>query len=303
VESALSWAHALRASWHALLPDPTLRTFAGCVVMAFGYYVLVMVIERGTGSRTDNYRSRSFAQDLVFYFYAKGGVPKLLLPTALIALLHDSLSFLDLRLLADLPYPAQLAAWLLIADCLNYWLHRAKHHFRFLWAFHTTHHSQARISFATYARVHPAEDITGQLLHVFTMLTLGADPISFFVIYLVLDAIGELSHTQIPWRLGPLYKVIVTPPFHAYHHSADAAHHDRNFASVFAFWDYLFGTAVPDGSPAPTRFGLAEVRSDSLLDALFGPFRLLYRYYVAPRRAALTDAAAVADAEPRTGET
>lgn len=284
VDSFVAWAHALRAAWHQLIPTASTRAFAVALILALFYFVLVWAIERACKTRTAHYRSRGFAHDLVFYFYAKGGLPKLLLPTALIALLHDRLAFLDLRLLADLPYAAQLAAWILIADFLNYWVHRAKHHFRFLWAFHTTHHSQSDLNFATYARVHPFEDFIGQLMGVFTLLLLGADPVSFFVVYLALDAIGELTHTQIPWRLGPLYRVIVTPPFHSYHHSVDAAHHDKNFATVFAFWDHLFGTAVPADSPRPTRFGLPEVAPDSLREALLGPFRLLYRYYLKPGR-------------------
>ena len=56
------------------------------------------------------------------------------------------------------------------------------------------------------------------------------------------DLIGELQHTQIPWRFGPLHWVLVTPRFHLYHHSIDPAHHDRNFGIVFSFWDRLFGT-------------------------------------------------------------
>jgi sterol desaturase/sphingolipid hydroxylase (fatty acid hydroxylase superfamily) len=283
VEALIAWTDSLREAWRALLPDPTTRAFAVAVLLATFYFVLVWAIERACRTRTTNYRSRGFMHDLVFYVYAKGGLPKLLLPTALITVLHDRLLFLDLRLLADLPYPAQLASWVLIADFLNYWVHRAKHHFRFLWAFHATHHSQSRISFATYARVHPFEDFIGQIMSVLMMLLLGADPVSYFVIYLTLDAIGELTHTQIPWRFGWLYHVFVTPPFHSYHHSTDPAHHDRNYATVFAFWDHLFGTAVPHDSPAPTRFGLSELKSDSLREALFGPFRLLYGYYFKPR--------------------
>ena len=45
-------------------------------------------------------------------------------------------------------------------------------------------------------------------------------------------------------RLGPLRYLIVTPNFHHWHHSRDAEGLDRCYAAHFAFWDYLFGTAV-----------------------------------------------------------
>lgn len=284
MQGIVTWLQSLREAWHLVLPDPTARALAVTVLLGLFYFVLVWAIEIACRTRTAHYRSRGFAHDLVFYTYAKGGFPRLLLPTAMVAVLQERLSFLDLRLLEGLPYWAQLGCWIVVADFLNYWIHRAKHHFRFLWAFHATHHSQSHLNFATYTRVHPFEDLIGQFARVFMALLLGADPVSFFVVYLALDAIGELTHTQIPWRLGPLYRVLVTPPFHSYHHSTDPAHHDRNFGTVFALWDYLFGTAVPDDSPGPTRYGLAEMRPDSLADALLGPFRLLYRYYLQPDR-------------------
>jgi sterol desaturase/sphingolipid hydroxylase (fatty acid hydroxylase superfamily) len=284
VDTFFAWAESLRVLWRQFLPDPTWRAFAVTIVLAVFYFVLVWSIERANRVRTDHYRQRGFAHDLLFYFYSKGGLPKLVLPTALMVAVHDRLSFLDLRLVEGLPYPVQLLCWVMVGDFLNYWVHRAKHHFRFLWAFHATHHSQVHLNFATYARAHPFENFIGQFMRVFIMLLMGADPVSFFLVYLLLDALGELTHTQIPWRFGPLYYIFVTPPFHSFHHSVDPAHHDRNYASVFSFWDYLFGTAVPAGSPRPTRFGIPEMRGDSLTDALFGPFRLLYQYYLKPGR-------------------
>lgn len=285
MESFLALADSLRLQWRALVPDQAWRATLTALVLALGYFTLVWALERFARVRRDHYRRRGFVHDLVFYFYSKGGFPKLLLPTALMVALHDQLApVLDLRLVEGLPYPLQLVCWILTADFLNYWIHRAKHRFRFLWAFHTTHHSQPHLNFATYARVHPFEDFIGQVMSVFMMLVMGADPVSYFVVYLAIGAIGELTHTQIPWRFGPIYYVIVTPPFHSFHHSVDPAHHDRNFATVFAFWDFLFGTAVPAASPTPTRWGIPELRGESLLEALVGPFVLLHRYYLAPRR-------------------
>jgi sterol desaturase/sphingolipid hydroxylase (fatty acid hydroxylase superfamily) len=95
----------------------------------------------------------------------------------------------------------------------------------------------------------------------------------------MLDAVNEIQHTQLPWRLGPLYRVFVTPAFHSFHHSTDPAHHDRNFGVLFSVWDRLFGTAVPSDAVAPTKFGLDDVKAESLWDTIVEPFRLLYQFY------------------------
>ena len=249
------------------------------LILGTFYYFLVLVIERRCGTRTDNYRSRGFVHDIAYYFYFKGGLHRILVPATFVASFGDSLKFLDFRLLEGLPYAAQLAAWLIVADFVGYWVHRAKHQFRFLWAFHTTHHSQENVNFATYARVHPVEDLVGQFVGLFLLLMLGASPVTWFLVYIALDLVGELQHTQIPWKFGPLHWIIVTPPFHIYHHSTDPAHHDRNFGVLFSFWDRMFGTAVDESSPRPIKFGLADVKPTSLWRTLVAPFELVYQFY------------------------
>ena len=283
MQDLVAWIDALRAGWRGLVPDPAYRGFAAALITMGAFFIVVRAIERAYGLSVRHYRSRGFLHDVLFNVYGGSGLARVILPATLMTVLHDRLSFLDLHLVEGLPYPARVAVWLLAGDFLNYWAHRAKHHFRFLWAFHATHHSQSHMTFATLARAHPLEDIVGQIVHVLLLLALGADPMSFVLVYLVLITLAKLSHTQIPWRYGPLYRVLVSPVFHGYHHSVDPDHHDRNFAVTFAFWDYLFGTAVPDHSPRPTRYGIDEMRPDSLADALLGPFRLLYGYYLKPR--------------------
>jgi sterol desaturase/sphingolipid hydroxylase (fatty acid hydroxylase superfamily) len=279
VDEILTLVEGLRQWWRALLPSTTVRGLAAATIFFVFYYALVFVLERAARTRTGNYSTRGFAHDIAYYFYFKGGLQRLVVPAAFIAYFGEALSFLDFRLLDGLPFALKCVAWLLVADFVGYWVHRAKHHFGFLWAFHTTHHSQENVNFATFARVHPVEDLIGQFVGLFLLLMLGASPLTWFLIYVALDVIGELQHTQIPWRFGPLHWVLVTPRFHIYHHSIDPAHHDRNFGIVFSFWDRLFGTDVEDGAAPPTRFGLADVKPTSLWATFVDPFRMLVRLY------------------------
>lgn len=289
----------LRTGWWAMVPDPSLRTLAG-VAITFGfYYVLVAAFERLSHSRNEaTYRSKGFGHDVFFYFYFKTGAARLLLPVAFMTSLEDHLSFMKLQLLEGLPFGVKVVFWLLASDCTGYWVHRARHHFRWLWAFHTTHHAQPDLNFATYARVHPVEDFSGYFVGLFLALVLGISPITGMLIYMILDFFGETSHSRVSWTFGPLRWILVTPRFHSFHHSMDPAHHDRNFGILFSFWDRIFGTAVDERAPLPTSFGIEEVKPTSLWSTIVSPFELLVKYY-GPRPAAVPEALADSSAEAR----
>ena len=113
-----------------------------------------------------------------------------------------------------------------------------------------------------------------------TAAVCGGNPLTWLPILIVVELSLEAQHTQLPWKLGPFYKVFVTPTFHSFHHSVDPAHYNKNFSSrMFSFWDYLFGTAVKDDSPAPVRLGLPEVRMSSLWSTVALPFQLVLEFY------------------------
>jgi len=278
----------LRTAWWALVPDPTLRQLAITAVMFGAYYLVVAFAERLSHSRNERiYRSPGFFQDVAYYFFWKGG-GRILLPTAIVLSLEQPLGFLHLHLIDGLPLPVRIVCWLLASDFVGYWVHRARHHYPFLWAFHTTHHSQTDLTFATYTRVHPVEDFTGMFVGLFLALVVGISPITGAVAWLLLDFLGETSHSRVSWTFGPLRWILVTPRFHSFHHSADPAHHDRNFGVLFSFWDRIFGTAVDEKSAMPTSFGLADVKPTSLWRTIVSPFELLVQYY-GPRSTLVPD--------------
>jgi sterol desaturase/sphingolipid hydroxylase (fatty acid hydroxylase superfamily) len=234
------------------------------------------------GTRTTNYHSRAFAHDVGYWVYYRAGIHDLIFMAAIIAALEKPLAAIDLRLFSDWPFAAQVVVYLVVGDFIAYWVHRAEHRFRFMWAFHTTHHSQERLNFATIARFHPVEMIYHNLLAYIPMRVMGVEPATWLPIYLALQLFTGVQHTQIPWKLGPAYRFIATPTFHSFHHSRDPAHHDRNFANLFSFWDYAFGTAVREDAPRPVRMGLDSVPQPTFLSTLTTPFRLLHEFYLAP---------------------
>lgn len=129
-----------------------------------------------------------------------------------------------------------------IEDFLEYWFHRAEHHFNFLKRIHIFHHATERVTLLSGFRVHPIENILGSTLISFMLILLGADLkvliySSFFsLIY------GVFVHSNIRFFWPTVIRYfLVDPQFHRVHHTKDGVH--SNYANVFSFYDSIFVTA------------------------------------------------------------
>jgi sterol desaturase/sphingolipid hydroxylase (fatty acid hydroxylase superfamily) len=249
------------------------------LVIGLALFLVIYLIERAYRVPDGHYRSRGFLHDVAYWFYYRSGLHHFVFLAALFAALSGPLAALDLRLLSPLPYWLQALLYMVVADFLVYWIHRAQHHFPFLWAFHTTHHSQQHLSFATSQRVHPVDHLVQDILIFVPLRILGFDEAAWIPMYLLGEFNLAAQHSRIPWRFGLLYRIIVSPVFHSFHHSLDSAHHNRNFAGLFSLWDYAFGTAVRDERAAPAQFGLPSMAPTSVVSTLVAPIRLLRESY------------------------
>ena len=164
---------------------------------------------------------------------------------------------LGLGLLANSPWWIKLPAAFLMADFCAYWLHRAKHGSPWLWQFHKVHHSQDELTVFTRFRFPLLDRLLSMcvLLLPVAVLTRSAE---FPLVFLFLVALRScLEHSGHEWTYGPLGRIIVSPQYHAMHHSTARAHRDANFAGFLTIWDRLFGTMAERGDQ-PLRFGLPE---------------------------------------------
>jgi sterol desaturase/sphingolipid hydroxylase (fatty acid hydroxylase superfamily) len=135
------------------------------------------------------------------------------------------------------------------------------------------------MSFATSVRVHPVDNFILTTVVFIVLLPLGP-PVKMVVpFYFVMELLIDLQHTEIPWRFGPLYRLVVSPAFHSIHHSASPEHHNRHFGRSLSIWDYLFGTAV-HGHARPVAFGLEGWKAPTLASQLCSPFARAYRAIV-----------------------
>lgn len=166
--------------------------------------------------------------------------------------------------LRGLPLAVQVVLGLFVGDLFAYAQHRLFHR-RPLWGFHAVHHSSPRLDWLSSVRVHPVNDVLGRVLQGAPLLLLGFDPRVFALYAPFATLYAILLHADVRWDFGPLRTVLASPMFHRWHHAADAAAADKNFAGFFSFIDLAFGTYhLPKGElpqalgvsglPVPGRF-------------------------------------------------
>ncbi|PIN24666.1 C-4 sterol methyl oxidase [Handroanthus impetiginosus] len=154
-----------------------------------------------------------------------------------------------IRIRTSLPLPSsseifwQLLVYFVIEDYANYWLHRMLHQ---KWGYekiHRVHHEYtAPIVFAApYA--HWAEIIILGFASFLGPLLVPGHMITFWLWFILrqMEAVETHSGYDFPWsplKFIPFYGGAV---FHDYHHFVGGKS-QSNFASVFTYCDYIYGT-------------------------------------------------------------
>ncbi len=175
-------------------------------------------------------------------------------------------SRLDIGLLARLALPPFWATLLaiVILDLAIYWQHRAFHRIGWLWRLHRVHHADPELDVTTGVRFHPLEYLLSAFWKAAVVIAIGASVEAVVLFELLLNLLSLFNHAN--WRLPTaldrlLRHVLVTPDFHAVHHSQEPDEHHRNFGFNLAWWDYIFATyrARPRKEIAGMDIGLAAV--------------------------------------------
>src|SRR5487761_99172 len=163
-------------------------------------------------------------------------------------------------LLSRLPLVPQLAlvVTILVAqDAIMWCAHVANHRFRALWRLHALHHSQEDLSVLSTFRTHPLIHATylPSALPAIVLASSGSLPTSALVVYACLIT---LPHANLPWRLGALGRVIVSPAYHRAHHARElGAQGNVNFGFALVLWDQLAHRAVFPKGAGPVETGVA----------------------------------------------
>jgi sterol desaturase/sphingolipid hydroxylase (fatty acid hydroxylase superfamily) len=159
-------------------------------------------------------------------------------------------------------------------DFFNYWLHRAYHHFPFLWSFHVMHHTSEPIDWLSTLRVHPISQMIGTAIVTTLLLVAGLPVNSLVAAHALLGFSAVITHANVPWTFGPFGRFFVSPIFHHWHHartdSVSSANHATNFGAALSIWDRIFGTSL-DANSQPARYGTVKTPGKSFVSLVLYP--------------------------------
>ena len=137
---------------------------------------------------------------------------------------------------------ASLLLYLLVFDCVAYWLHRGQHRISLWWRLHSLHHAQQQMTMWSDNRNHLLDDLLVDVLLVVAAQLIGMAPGQFIAIVALTQLSESLQHANLRLSFGRIgERLWVSPHFHRVHHSIHSS--DHNFGVLLPWWDQLFGTA------------------------------------------------------------
>lgn len=172
-----------------------------------------------------------------------------------------------------LPLAIQVAATIVVADLMQYAVHRAFHHFPLLWRFHAIHHSSRRMDWLAGSRLHLVDIVLTRGLTLIPLALAGFSDSALQIYLVFIGAHAVFVHSNVRFELRPIAWLLATPAYHHWHHSAEIAPPGCNFAVSVPLIDRLFGTwHLPRGA-WPTRYGIeGDPVPDDFLGQVIAPF-------------------------------
>jgi len=217
----------------------------GSVMLEIGWYILV--------------RKRAYPWREMF---ASIGIHVLRLPERLLrfVIVAPIGFFLWSHRLTTIPLNTAwgLALLFLAEEFAYYWMHRAGHEIRWLWASHVVHHTPEHIHLASAFRLGVTELLSGNWLFFLPLFLLGFNPVAVGGMLTVNLLYQFWLHTDLVGRLGPLEWVFNTPSHHRVHHASNDEYLDRNYGGILIIWDRLFGTFAEEQPQTRIAYGLVH---------------------------------------------
>ena len=181
------------------------------------------------------------------------------------------------------PNALALIAAILIFDFVVYWRHRLEHT-RLLWPIHATHHADTALHWLSILRKHPLSKLLSTCVDIALLLLLGVPEWAVGVAGIIRGWWGFFIHADVPWTLGPLGHLLISPAAHRLHHIRDEALMGSNYGNTVTLWDKLFGTYVDPTPHLNCETGIAE-GTRGLGGELLRPFER--RYWRKPSKEAV----------------
>jgi len=175
-------------------------------------------------------------------------------------------------LITGQPIWLQALEIIVIADFVQYWIHRAYHAVPALWRIHAVHHSSETMDWLAGPRLHVIETVSMRALVLVPIFLLGFDRPALYIYLIFVSFHAEFIHANVGTRFGWLDHVVTTPRGHHWHHAVRPI--DKNFAVHLPVLDRIFGTQHLPPGKWPEEYGVeGHAVPDGSLRQLVYPFR------------------------------
>jgi sterol desaturase/sphingolipid hydroxylase (fatty acid hydroxylase superfamily) len=153
------------------------------------------------------------------------------------------------------PVVLQLVLTMVIAEFGQYWMHRAGHGLRWMWAVHAFHHQPQRIDWLNGFRVNPLNMVWHQLAGLGVLLAIGTPEKVVQMLIAIGTVVAVLQHVNADLDFAPWNRFLSTADLHRWHHASVPGGAHVNYGAVLVLWDHVFGTYRRDAH-APERVGI-----------------------------------------------
>ena len=142
-----------------------------------------------------------------------------------------------------------LLIYLVVFDCVDYWIHRGQHHFEWWWRLHSLHHAQQQMTMWSDNRNHLLDDVLRDTILVVVAQLIGVAPGQFIAIVAITQLSESFQHANVRLWFGRWgERLWVSPRFHRLHHSVGIGH------------ETIKTLAIPSGGASTTVVGGAKHR-------------------------------------------
>jgi len=179
----------------------------------------------------------------------------------------------------EMPVALRWILAILLLDCWQYWWHRINHRVRFLWRFHSIHHSDREMDASSGVRFHTGEIVMSMIarLAVLPLIGVTIPQLVFYEAVSLIIVLFHHSNIRVPENIDiALRWLVVTPWMHWVHHSRKQLETDSNYSSFLSVWDRIFGSFRLRDKPQNIKLGLDDWQEQewrSLGGMLLAPFR------------------------------
>jgi len=249
----------LNPSWHNYF-----YWLIGLSMLVWSLELIFPWRERPTAFRKDFWLDAFY---MFFNFFLFSLIVYNSLSNVFVELFKDALGLFGIQnsvaiTLSEWPIWVQFLLMLVIADFIQWNIHRLLHRSSFLWEFHKVHHSVLEMGFAAHLRFHWMETIIYKSIQYIPLAMIGFGLSDFFLLHIFTIAVGHLNHANINLTYGPLKYILNNPVMHTWHHAKKLPKgtYGVNYGLTLSIWDYLFGTAyIPNsGRDEPLGFDKIE---------------------------------------------